>query len=64
MVHTDTDDARGIDVAFLYDPDGFEVPAYETSFHVVMRRNATREILRVNFRARPGGRTWVVFGNH
>jgi hypothetical protein len=26
IVHADTDDARGIDVAFLYDPDLFEAP--------------------------------------
>jgi predicted extracellular nuclease len=64
VVHADTDDARGIDVAFLYDPDRFEVPDGETFFHVVMRRNATREILQVNFRTKPGGRNWAVFGNH
>jgi endonuclease/exonuclease/phosphatase family metal-dependent hydrolase len=32
-------------------------------FHVVMRRNATREIVQVNFRTHTG-RTWAVFGNH
>jgi len=64
IVHADTDDARGIDVAFLYDPRQFEVPEGEVFFHVVMRRNATREIVQVNFRTRPGGRTWAVFGNH
>jgi hypothetical protein len=64
IVHADTDDARGIDVAFLYDPRDFEVPDGEVFFHVVMRRNATREIVQVNFRTRPAGRTWAVFGNH
>jgi predicted extracellular nuclease len=63
VVHADTDDARGIDVAFVYDDTIFEVPANETFFHVVMRRNATREILQVNFRT-DKGRTWSVFGNH
>lgn len=62
-VHADTDDARGIDVAFIYDPTLFEVPPGETFFHVVMRRNATREIVQVNFRTHKG-RTWSVFGNH
>ena len=33
-------------------------------FHVVMRRNATREIVQVNFRTTTAGRTWAVFGNH
>ncbi|GAA3525209.1 endonuclease [Aeromicrobium flavum] len=64
IAHADTDDARGIDVAFLYDTDRFEVPPGETFFHVVMRRNATRELVQVNFRTRHGGRTWAVFGNH
>lgn len=64
IVHADTDDARGIDVAFLYDPRQFEASADQVFFHVVMRRNATREIVQVNFRTRPGGRTWAVFGNH
>ncbi|MFI0480386.1 endonuclease/exonuclease/phosphatase family protein [Actinomadura sp. 9N215] len=63
IVHADTGDARGIDVAFLYDPDLLEVRADQVFFHVVMRRNATREIVQVNFRTRHD-RTWAVFGNH
>jgi hypothetical protein len=63
IVHADTQDARGIDVAFLYDPNLFTVPANETFFHVVMRRNATREIVQVNFQTHRA-RTWSVFGNH
>jgi endonuclease/exonuclease/phosphatase family metal-dependent hydrolase len=63
VAHADTADARGIDVAFLYDPRLLTAPATETFYHVVMRRNATREILQVNFTTRRG-RTWSVFGNH
>ncbi|MGI8335904.1 endonuclease/exonuclease/phosphatase family protein [Actinomadura scrupuli] len=63
IVHADTEDARGIDVAFIYDTDLLEAPADEVFFHVVMRRNATREIVQVNFRT-SRGRTWTVFGNH
>jgi predicted extracellular nuclease len=63
LVHADTVDARGIDVAFLYDTGLFEAAADEVFFHVVMRRNATREIVQVNFRTH-SGRTWSVFGNH
>jgi hypothetical protein len=33
-------------------------------FHVVMRRNATREIVQVNFQTVHGRRTWAVSGNH
>lgn len=63
VVHADTDDARGIDVAFLYDPRVVTAPSEEIFFHVVMRRRATREIVQVNFRTH-AGRTWSVFGNH
>ncbi len=64
VAHAETDDARGIDVAFIYDTSRLEVPPDETFFHVVMRRNATREIVQVNFKTLPAGRTWSVFGNH
>ena len=67
VVHADTDDARGIDVAFVYDDTVLEVPGppeESVFFHVVMRRNATREIVQVNFRTTTTGRTWALFGNH
>ena len=63
IAHADTADARGIDIAFLYDSTQFVAPPAETFFHVVMRRNATREIVQVNFQT-AGGRSWAVFGNH
>ena len=63
VVHADTEDARGIDVAFLYDPNLFTAPADEVFFHVIMRRNATRELVQVNFTTHRD-RTWSVFGNH
>ncbi|WP_402464125.1 endonuclease/exonuclease/phosphatase family protein [Isoptericola aurantiacus] len=67
IVHADTDDARGIDVAFLYDAELFTVPdprEESVFFHVVMRRNATREIVQVTFVTAAGGRRLVVLGNH
>ena len=64
VAQAETNDARGIDVAFLYDANLFTVPPDETFFHVVMRRNATREIVQVNFRTVHRDRTWSVFGNH
>ena len=67
VVHADTDDARGIDIAFIYDDTLFQVPLpFEESvfFHVVMRRHATREIVQVNFKTTTAAaRTWAVFGN-
>jgi predicted extracellular nuclease len=68
VVHADTGDARGIDVAFIYDDTLFQVPPppeESVFFHVVMRRHATREIVQVNFKTTAAAaRTWAVFGNH
>jgi hypothetical protein len=68
VVHADSDDARGIDVAFVYDDTLLHVPLpVEESvyLHVVMRRHATREIGQVNFKTTTAAaRTWAVFGNH
>jgi endonuclease/exonuclease/phosphatase family metal-dependent hydrolase len=68
VVHAETDDARGIDVAFIYDDTLFQVPLPlrdSVFFHVVMRRHATREIVQVNFKTTTAAaRTWAVFGNH
>ncbi len=63
IVHADTDDDRGIDVAFLVDPAILSVPPNETFFMVVMKRNATRELVQVNFKTHRN-RTWTIFGNH
>ena len=63
VVHADTQDDRGIDVAFIFEPSFFSVPAGEVFQHVVMRRTATREILQVNFQTHRG-RTWTLFANH
>jgi endonuclease/exonuclease/phosphatase family metal-dependent hydrolase len=63
IAHADTDDARGIDVAFMFDPTRLNAPADQIFFHTVMRRNATREIVQVNFQT-TAGRTWAVLGNH
>lgn len=66
IVHSDTGDQRGIDVAFIYDSRLFRKPYKSHVFnHVVLKRNATRDILQVNFKTR--GSTpldVVVIGNH
>ena len=67
VVHADAQDARGIDVAFIYDSDLFRVqdpPEESVFFHVVMRRNATRDIVQVTFKTTATNQTFVVFGNH
>lgn len=57
VVHSDTQDQRGIDVAFIYDANLFTVEMRLVDSvlvpmifnHFVMRRTATRDILQVNF---------------
>ena len=52
VAHHDMSDKRGIDVAFIYDADIF---TEEQQFHhVVLKRNATRDILQVNFKTHDG----------
>lgn len=63
VVHSDTVDERGIDVAFLFDPQLLGAPVDQRFQFIVMRRTATRELYQVNF-ATHRGRTWAVFGNH
>ena len=66
VVHADANDARGIDVAFIYDQDLFKKPAKKDVFsHVVVKRNATRDIVQVNFQTKSLQKNdLVVIGNH
>lgn len=62
VVHHDTSDKRGIDVAFIYDADVFS--AGDQFAHVVIKRNATRDLFQVNFRSVAHDRPLVIVGNH
>jgi endonuclease/exonuclease/phosphatase family metal-dependent hydrolase len=64
IAHADTRDRRGIDVAFLYDANRYQVRDGEVFSHFVLRRSATRDLLQVNLRTKPGGRLLVLIGNH
>lgn len=64
IAHADTADRRGIDVAFLYDAARYEIRDGEIFSHFVLRRAATRDLLQVNLRTKPGGRLLVAIGNH
>ena len=67
VIHSDSPDQRGIDVAFIYDENLFEVPLplVDNVFnHFVMRRTATRDILQVTFQTRVHQRQLVILGNH
>lgn len=67
VIHHDSPDKRGIDVAFIYDGNLLEVPeplADNVFSHFVLRRTATRDILQVTFKTKAHQRELIVMGNH
>jgi hypothetical protein len=67
VIHSDSPDQRGIDVAFIYDRNLFEVPLPledNVFYHVVMRRTATRDIVQVTFQTVAHQRQLIIMGNH
>ena len=56
VVHEEYDDKRGIEVGFIYDASKFEIAKHNQTgkylvfSHQVLREEATRNILQVNFR--------------
>ncbi|MCB9477567.1 MAG: endonuclease/exonuclease/phosphatase [Deltaproteobacteria bacterium] len=67
IVHTESKDNRGIDVAFIYDTTAFTVESDADGDkifdHWIVKRNATRDILQVNFMTRHKRRL-VAIANH
>ena len=67
VIHSDSPDQRGIDVAFIYDRNLLEVPLPledNVFYHVVMRRTATRDIVQVTFQTVAHQRQLILLGNH
>lgn len=69
IVHADTSDERGIDVALIYDSKKLEIEKDQDNnelvfSHFILKRVATRDILQVNFKTIPNGKRLVVIGNH
>ena len=71
LVHADTKDKRGIDIAFLYDTNKFEVEKDDNNnelvfSHFVVKSEATRDILQANFLTKnlEKKRRLVLVGNH
>lgn len=72
VVHADNADMRGIDVAFIYDRNLFEIETKRDAagivkntvfYHVIQKRNATRDLVQVNFKTKKGN-DFIVIGNH
>jgi endonuclease/exonuclease/phosphatase family metal-dependent hydrolase len=70
IAHADTKDERGIDVAFIYDSNKFEIEKDQHTgtdlifSHFIVKREASRDILQVNFKTKPLGNRLVLIGNH
>ncbi len=67
VIHFDSPDQRGIDVAFIYDANVLSVPLplEDNVFsHFVLRRTATRDILQVTFQTVAHQQQLVLLANH
>lgn len=64
VVHADTGDKRGIDVAFLYDANQFSLVPNSVFNSVIQKRSATRDILQATFQTVQRNSRFVVLGNH
>ncbi len=62
IAHYDGKDNRGIDTAFIYDADLFQLK--EKFSHFIVKRNATRDLFQVNLKIKKSGRLLVLVGNH
>jgi len=70
VVHADTKDDRGIDVAFIYDSRKVDIEKDSESgeklifSHFILKREATRDIVQVNFKTKSSSNRLVLIGNH
>lgn len=64
IIHHNSGDKRGIDVAFIYDGHRFQTRSSEVFHHIIQKRTATRDLLQVNFYTRPQGNLLICIGNH
>lgn len=61
IAHHDTEDSRGIDVGFIYDRQKFNLEMKFT--HVVLKRQATRDLFQINLKTQ-SGHDLILVGNH
>ena len=64
VIHHDSGDKRGIDVAFIYDGRRFKTKSREVFHHIIQKRTATRDLFQVNFYTKPMGNLLICIGNH
>lgn len=70
VVHEEYNDKRGIEIGFIYDVSKFEIAKNEQTgkdlvfSHHVLRHEATRNILQINFKIKASNTLLVLIGNH
>lgn len=62
IAHKDTNDGRGIDIAFIYDKNRFSSDGLVFS-HEIIKRNSTRDLVQINLTTKAGNEL-IVIGNH
>jgi predicted extracellular nuclease len=63
LIHHDTLDNRGIDVAFIYDANKYQFNAQEFFHHEIVKRYPTREIVQATIATQKGNEI-ILVGNH
>jgi hypothetical protein len=69
-IHEKADDKRGIEVGFIYDNEKFEIAKDKQTgndlifSHHVLREEATRNLVQVNFKIKSSNTQIVLIGNH
>ena len=62
VIHHDSNDGRGIDIAIIYDADMYTFDGTQFSLEI-MKRNATRDLFQVQLTTRDGNEL-ILVGNH
>ena len=63
IIHSDSSDNRGIDVAFVYDRNKYDYNSDEFFQHTIIKRYATREIIQATVKTKKGNEI-ILVGNH
>jgi len=62
IIHEDTKDKRGIDVAFIVDENKF---CFNEKFsHFILKRTATRDLFQINLKSKYSQKELILIGNH
>lgn len=63
VLHKDTKDQRGIDIAIIYDQEKYKDDDRVFTLEI-MKRSATRDLFQINLTTRTGNHELILIGNH